>query len=486
MSDAPDLSSNPDGDSSGDLGGKVRRGATLSLMNSIVIRFGNVLSGIVIARLLLPEDYGTYAIALVVLSAMLSLNEGGISLALVRWPEDPRTVAPTVLTMATASSAAFFITAQLLAPSLATWMGDPGATGAIRLISVGVLIDGLTAASAALVTREFGQGRRLAADGAHFVVSTSITIVLALEGAGAWSLVIGHVAGAVTSAVLLWRLAPLRVGFGYDRAIARRLIAFGLPLAGASLLVFAVLNADYVIAGAILGPTELGLYLLAFNVASWPVSLLSTAARRVAFPAFSRLADDPVAGSAAFVRILRSMMVIALPSGALLAVLASPLILTLYGENWAAAAEPLRLLAYLGIVRVVTELTHDYLVARGHSRLVLLLQAGWLILLVPGLVVGTKMGGISGTAAAHLLVAVAVLPVFALVVRSTGVALREVGQSVLRPIAASAVSAAIAGAVASQLATPPVALVVAGTAGGLAYLLIVRRLLADLRPRFAS
>ena len=79
----------------------------------------------------------------------------------------------------------------------------------------------------------------------------------------------------------------------------------GLPLAGTSLVLLATLNVDYVVVGRQLGTTALVLYLLAFNLSSWPSNLLSIAVRRVAIPGFARLADERAELEPAFVKSLR-------------------------------------------------------------------------------------------------------------------------------------------------------------------------------------
>ena len=255
------------------LGSTVRGALGWSFLNTFTGRVGASLVGIVLARLLVPEDYGTYAVALVVLNALLSLNELGVSLAIVRWPGDVGRIAPTVATIAIGFSALLYCLCFVSAPVVSDALGDPSATGVIRLLSVGVIIDALTAVPAGLMTREFMQGRRLVIDSVAFFVVSSVSISLSLAGAGAWSLAWGSVAGNIVTGVMIMWWAPHRYVPGFNREVSRELLSFGLPLAGASLLVFAMLNVDYVVVGRVLGPVALGLYLLAFNLSSWPVNI---------------------------------------------------------------------------------------------------------------------------------------------------------------------------------------------------------------------
>jgi PST family polysaccharide transporter len=473
------------------LGGQVRKGLTWSLLNTVIGRVGTVLVGIVLARILSPEDYGTFAVALVALNALLSMNELGVSLALIRWPGQLDRIGPTVATLAVSGSAGLYALCFLAAPWFAGVMGAPHATGVLRLLTASVLIDGVTAVPSALLTREFRQDKRMLAEFVSFGISTAVSVGLALAGFGAWSLAWGRLAGNGASALAFLALAPVRYRPGWDGTEARRLLAFGLPLAGSSLLVFAMLNIDYVVVGSMLGPVALGFYLMAFNLSSWPVNVFSVAARRVSLAGFSRLADDPGRFAAAVTKGLALLMAATVPVCVLLGVLAAPLVEFVYGPKWAPAAGALRWLAVLGAARVAAELAYDALVAAGRPRATLWLQGLWTLALVPALTLGAYVGGIGGVAAGHAVVAgLLILPAFALAVRRSGIGLGRMGAALARPAAGGAVVAAAALA-ALRLALPGgpfVELAVAGTAGMAGYALVVapmRRLLRDQVPSAA-
>lgn len=461
----------PDAEPDADLAHRVRRGLGWSLLNNFVGRAGTVLAGIVLARILAPYDYGLYAVALVALAAVLSVNELGVSLAVVRWPGDVGRIAPTVMTIALAGSGLLYLGMFLAAPAAAAALSAPEATGVLRLLVLGVLVDGATAVPAALLTREFAQGRRTAIDLSGFALGTAVTITLALAGWGAWSLAWGRLAGNLGAGLLFLALAPRRVRPGFDRAVAGELLRFGLPLAGASLLVFAMLNVDYVVVGALLGPVALGFYLLAFNLSSWPVSFFSEAVRRVALAGFSRLEADPERQRQALARAAGLLAAATLPVCALLGVLALPLVRVVYGGRWAASAAALGFLALLGASRVLLELGYDFLVARGRSAATLRLQAAWTLLLVPALLLGARAGGIRGVAVAHAVVALAVVvPLYLAALARAGVTVRAVARQVAWPAAAALVAAGAA-ALGARLGRGDVAaLLLGGGLGAAAYL----------------
>ena len=153
------------------------------------------------------------------------------------------------------------------------------------------------------MTRAFQQRRRAVADLVALVPSSVVSIVLAAQGHGAMSLAYGSLVGNLTATTLVLVLAPARPLPGWRRNDAAALLRVGLPLAGTSLVLLATMNVDYVVVGRQLGTTALGLYLLAFNLSSWPSNLLSIAVRRVAIPGFARLAGDRAELEQAFTEV---------------------------------------------------------------------------------------------------------------------------------------------------------------------------------------
>jgi len=456
---APPVERDPPTDGTGLLG-PVRRGLGWSFVNNVAARLGNVAVGIVLARMLRVEDYGVFAVALVALNAALSMNELGVSLAVVRWPGPVSRIAPTVATLALGWSGLLYAACFLAAPWLASVMGAPTAVPLIRLLGVAVLVDAAAAVPAALITRAFLQRRRLVIDLTCLVLSALTSILLVAAGLGAWALVWGLLLSSVLSGVLTILWAPERHWPGFDGQVARELLAFGLPLAGASALMFLMLNIDYVVVGHVLGPVALGFYLLAFNLCSWPVNLVSVAIRRVSFAGFSRLADSPERSGEVFARAAGLVMAVTVPLCAMLAVYARPAVSVLYGDVWLPAATALPLLCVLGGARVLLELAYDYLAALAHTINNMVLQGIWFLLLIPALTAGASIDGLRGVAGAHALVAVAiVVPAFLFVLHRNGVGLRFLMRFAARPLLAGAlvvlsglvVTRAVPGALAALL-----------------------------------
>ena len=203
---------------------------------------------------------------MVALIAVLSFNELGVSLAIVRWERDPETVLGTVNAISTAGSVLLFLAMYATAGPVAGLLGAPDAADDHPAhVGVSVALQRMVAGPAALLQRRFRQRRRLVIDQTVTWSGTGLSPALALGGFGAWSLAWGQVAGrnAHRRRALHPRHPPYRLRV--DRDLVMPLLRFGLPLAGTSIVVFAVAYVEQVAVGATLGATALGYFVLAFN-----------------------------------------------------------------------------------------------------------------------------------------------------------------------------------------------------------------------------
>jgi len=456
------------------LGRQVRTGLRWSFINSVVGRAGQVVVGIVLARLLTPYDYGVFAVALVAYTILISCSELGVTVALISRRGDSSKIGSTVTTLSWVSGAVLTLAIWLAAPAVTRQLDTADATDALRVLSLAILVAGFAAVPGAIVQRDFQQNWRFAADSANFLVSTGVAVVGALLGGGALALAWSRVAGNGVSAVILGLGAKERFRPGFRPAVAVDLLRFGLPLAGASVLAFAVMNVDYVVVASTIGPIALGYYMIAFNLSGFPVTTFSTMVRSVSLPAFGRLREVPGSAGEGFVMAARLLVTVTVPVTVLLAVLAEPLIHIVYGAKWLPAVVSLMLLSGLGLFRVFHELVYDYLAAMGRSRVVLLVQLIWLVALAILLPLGAQRLGLPGVGLGHLVAAFTlILPIYVVVLGTERVSRRRLLSALVRPVLGGLAVAGASLACLSLTENDVVRLLLGGTVGMLAYLMVV-------------
>ena len=445
------------------LAGLASRALGWSFINNTTARIGTLPIGIVLARLLGPHSFGTFAVALVALMAVLSFNDLGVSMAIVRWEGEPAEIAPTVATLSVASSVIIYAACFLGAPAFASAMGAPAATAVIRVLALNVIVDGVTATPANLMQRYFQQDRKMIGDQVNNWLGVAVSVGLAWAGFGAMSLAIGRMTGAVASGILFLVFSPEPVRFGFDLDLARRLCRFGLPLAGAGLVVFAVTNVDQLVVGHLLGATALGFYALALNLATWPVTMFSLPVRSVAPAVFSRLQHDRTAMNTGFVSAAGLLGSATLPICLLMSGAAAPLLGLVYGARWAPAAQALFWLAMLGALRILFELVYDFFIVLARARVVFTIQLVWLVALVPALIVGALADGIFGAGLAEVAVAACVvLPWYLSELTRIGIRRRALAARLWLPLVAAVAVGGAAAMAARVIRADLVALAVGG------------------------
>jgi O-antigen/teichoic acid export membrane protein len=455
------------------LGQVVTRALGWSTVGQVINRLGTFAAGIVLARLLTPDDFGVFAAILVVINVLMTVNDIGIIGAVVRWHGDVRNATGTALGIVASLSVAFYALLYLGAPAFAGALGIPQAVGMLRVVALVVVVDGISGVSQALLLRSFRQSRMLVAESVGTVVYIAVAIFLASGGHGPWSIVWARLLGTVVTGGLMFAFAPIRGPLNFDRQVARELIRFGLPQAGAAIMTEGLLNVDYLIVGHVLGAAPLGIYLLAFNLSSWPTSMVGLAVGRVAFASFARLVEDRRRLVEAFPRTIGVAVAGILPLVLMLGVLGPEVIRFVYGDKWLPAITALRFLLVLGALRIVIELLGNLVSADGRPKVNLGIRFLWLVVLIPVLLVGANIDGIRGVGIGHMLVVLGlVLPLF----------VRAVGVSGIRPSALwhhswrALAAAAAAGAV--MILLLPVAqglfrVAIAGAAGMAVYCLVL-------------
>lgn len=470
-------------ESSESLSGRASRAFGWSFLNTIVSRLGTLVIGVVLARTLGPSAYGEFAVAMVTLIAILSFNDLGVSLAIVRWKDDPRRIAPTVNTIAVTSSAVLAAAVIGCAPWISGALGDLRAAPVVRVLGASIVLDGLLATPAALLQREFMARRRMIIDQLNSWLGAAVSLGLALASAGAMSLAIGRIAGSLAGGLLLFRWSPVPYRFGWQPDVARHLLQFGLPLAAASLIVFGSGYADQIVVGSTLGATALGFYSLAFNLSSWPVSIFSQPLRQVAPALFARLHDDAPRRSSGFVLLATVLAAVSLPACLAISGAARPVTSWVYGSSWAPAAAALTWLAIQAALRIAFELSYDYLVVLGGTRALLGTQAAWLVIGVPAMLLGSHLAGFAGVAAAQVLSALFVAaPLYAVQLVRAGVSARRLARGLTWPVLGGLVSGAAAAAISRSMGSAPLASVSAG----LASVAVIAVVMTGLRPQVAQ
>lgn len=324
--------------SSPNLGRQGGRGA-LAGMGARFIRLGMSLGSLtILARLLTPEDYGQYAMVMVVAGFASLIGDMGLTTAAIRAESLDEHERSNLWWINTGLGAAFMILMLVGAPALGRIYQEPAIVPIALAVAVIFLIQGMSAQYRADLIRRMRFGQEAVLDISMNGVSILLSIALAAMGFGAWALVIPLIlTGLLTMAALmtLGRWVPKR----YRRDVSvRPLVAFGLPMMGTSLLSYASGNVDGAIIGRVHGDSGLGLYSRGLQVVRMPMNVLRAPLTNVALSTLAKVRSD--AGTYARY-VATAQLAVIYPIAAMttwLAATAEPLIPLLLGPGWDGAA----------------------------------------------------------------------------------------------------------------------------------------------------
>lgn len=465
-----------------DVADRVRRSSVWSAVNTVLMRLVNIIVMAVVARLVVPEEFGIFTLTMVAFLMIQAIGELGVTAALARRDLDLDEVAPTVVTIAWVTSAALAILLFLFAPSVAALLGSKGTTIPLQIMSVCLLLGGPSSVPAQQLQRDFRGDRVFRANLIAFVFATATLLGLAVLGAGAVAFALSRVVGQLVTGIALQLLAPRFYLPGFRWAVARRVLPFGIPISLSTLLQQLLINVDAVLIGRLLSVTAVGVYNLAFNVGTWSAAVLQATLSAVVLPAFSHVFAERGDPHRAMRRAVEATLVLAFPIATVTSALAVPLVQVVYGDQWTAAGPVLSVLSVYGVISVVGLLLSDVLIASGRTGVLALIQVGALILLLPAMWGGISLLGLKGAGVAHsLVILLGTIPLYLIALRRT---LDISPRDVLAPIALPFVGACVAGAAGFAVTllpwTPLLQLVVGGSLIGAIYVTVTGRALRRL------
>lgn len=346
----------------------------------------------ILARLLTPEDFGVLAFALVFITYVETLGDLGTGAALIYWPRRQDDAAQLTFAVNATMGVAWFAVCLLAAPGVAAFFQNPAGEPVLRAMAWVFPLKYLATTHDALLQRRIRFKTRAVAEIGFAVVKLVVAVSLAWAGFGVWSLVWGQVAGQAASSVALWIVVPWRPGLRLPLDLLGPMLRYGRGLVAVNVLSAVVHHFDLVVVGRMLGATALGLYQVAVKIPEMTITLIIWVVGRVLFPAFSRIHASGKKLEDAYLTTLRYVSAATLPAAVGLALLADPVVDTVFGAGWSGAAPILRALAVYAGLRSLGTQAGDVLKGTGRSGLLAGIGAVKAALLVPALLYAGRFG----------------------------------------------------------------------------------------------
>lgn len=380
-----------------------------------VVQVTRIVVGVILARLLVPRDFGLASMALLfvgVASVFTDLSFGQALIARREITERDRSTAFWTTVAAGALCAGAGVAA---APLVADFFSTPAVSHLFAVTSILFLITSFSSTQIALLTREMQFRSLQLREMAGTVLGGVVGVVLAFSGLGAWALVVQALTAEGVSLVLVWRFSSWRPRMTWSSESFRRLGGFAGKTSGARVLGYVNLNADNFLIARFLGAAPLGVYSVAYNVMFAPIARIAAPIQQVLFPAFALIAADRPRAGGAWLRGSRIVAAITVPAFVGLAVVAPDFVPVVLGHRWHKAIPVLQLLCIAGLAQSLQTLNHSMLQALDRAGALLAFMIFSATLTVSAFAIGLHWG-VVGVAAGFAVARTTALPVFTTIV----------------------------------------------------------------------
>lgn len=305
-----------------------------TVLAEVVSRSIQPIITLILARLLVPEDFGVIGVASIVVGLANIFQDFGLGKTLIQRESDVEDSANVIFWTNIVLSGLLYLILFATAPLTSKFFHEPKVVAVIRVLCLQLVLYGLISVPQALFQRQFQFKQLFFIRLFSSAIPGLVSVPLALLGYGVWALVSGILAGSVVQVFLFWRASPWRPRLKYDLPLAQNLFKFGTWVTLEALLGWLIVWGDSIIVGRFLGTKELGIYGTGITLLAIISGFVLNPILPVAYSSFSRLQSVPLQFRDYFLKTTHLIAIIVLPIGTSVILLAQPLSSILLGEKW--------------------------------------------------------------------------------------------------------------------------------------------------------
>lgn len=413
-------------------------GAVWMISFKLADRSLGLISTLILARVLVPQDFGIVAMAMSFVTLLELLTAFGFDTALIQKQTKDRVLWDTAWTFNVLFGLFVAGVMVALADQVATFYRSVELEHVIRALAVGALVQGFENIGVVAFRTEMRFDREFRFLVSKKIIAFSITIPAALILDSYWALVIGQVVGKIAGTSLSYGMHPYRPRL--TLAAASSLLHFSKWLLAINFVNYLRERSSDWIIGRAIGPAALGTYNIGAEFAALPSTELLAPINRALLPAYSSIKDDPASMRNEYLSVLSVVVLVGIPAVVGLAATAPLLVPALLGPNWLGVVPVLMILAFTGATNVISGNVYPAYLAMGRLDVAVKVGLFGAILNVLLMLILAPRFGLTGAAAAALTTSLVVVPVsIAVVMRILDVRSREILHAIWRPFLAAGI-----------------------------------------------
>jgi O-antigen/teichoic acid export membrane protein len=380
------------------LGRVAARGAAFLTMLTVAGTIINSCRNIVLARLLSPEDFGLIALALVLIEGMDALTSVGVDKYLIQKKEIDDTVIGNIWLLNIIRGIALTLLALAICPLYSRLVNEPETIHILRIVAFIPLLEGLNNPCTILAEREMKFGRVSIYETLCIILEVGMVIIMAWLIRDANALAWGLLFGAFTTSLLSYFFfrRPNIPKFDLSSQLELLGVAKHFVIIAAGTLI--MVQGDNLIVGALKGKEQLGLYVIAYQFAVFPLQFLYGITNRIALPMFSSLQINKERLRSVFSYVVQIQLATIIPFVVVAGVFAHELITTLYGDQWTASAVVLQALIFVTLGKGLTHACVPYILGTGAFSFASKMKIAETLIFLCCVYLGTRYFGLIGAA----------------------------------------------------------------------------------------
>lgn len=390
------------------LKGQAIRGSlwvALRQMSSWVLWFVRL---VVLARLLDPKDFGLFGIALVAMSTLETFSQTGFQAALIQKKEAIETYLDVAWTVQVIRGMAQAIILFTLAPYIAWFFDEPGATLLLQVLALSALLRGGTNIGIIYFQKELAFDKQVLFQLSGVICDLVVAITCAWWLRNAWALVWGLLVGQGIQLLVSYFIHPYRPRLRFDGEKFKELYHYGKWIFGHVAMIALsnlIINA---LIGRLVSVAALGLYQMAQRIATLPVSEMRHLIQQVGFPVYAKVQDNIATLQRGYLKVFQITVMIFIPVTSGVILLAPEFIAIFLGEKWLPMTIPMQILSVQGCIGALNALTATMLQAQGRPATWTKFIGVWFGLVLLFIYPATLAWGIVGTT---LVTCISIVPV---------------------------------------------------------------------------
>lgn len=340
-----------------------------SFLGKVSVLILTFIGGVILARLLSPKEYGLLAMANIFLGLANTLKDFGFSSAIINRDRLNQKILSTVfwftLFFQIVLSAIIFSSKNVIAD----FYGQNALIEIIPYLALIFFLSSFNVISLTLLRKRLEFNKISTVDFISQLIGLTIGIYFAFYGYGIYSLIIQSFTATIVQLIGMIYCAKWTPSFYFNFNKLKLLWGFSGPLTFSNILDYFVRNFDSLIIGKTLGEVQLGSYNKAYSLMLLPITQISSIITQVMFPAFSKIKLDVVEIKRIYLKMSKAISFISFPVMMLLSILSEEIVLGLYGEQWAGAIMPLKILAFVGANQSIGTLNSNIYLSQGRTNL---------------------------------------------------------------------------------------------------------------------